>query len=429
MGKLQVYRIILPTDRYVNQQFSIHKQCIDSISIKEIDYKKLLNADLPIDTNFHQETYGFPLSHSEIANFIQHREIWKMFLDSSEPYCLIVESNVSANLSVSDILLTINDLPSDWDLFFPYDTFQYIKKLNGAGLKLLNPNTKEIRSREPYLLRQKWGNSIYFLSKSGAQKLLEIDSIKDRLDNEIVQMSLLDKINLFIAEVEWFHYRQIDWKEWLDRNKNIWDAILALSPWTHERKIRIRGLLSLISIIGQKLKIKLVLQAGTHLGYIQHGGIMPWDDDTDIGIEEMHIDFFIKEIAKYEHIVIREVLEGWTNTKYYKIWDKRGENIEGHDHTFPFVDLWLYQENGNDLVFKNGIICPNSAKYPLEKVEFEGSTFFIPANSIEVLDSRYTSWKRKIIVYSWSHRLEKPHFPHYSVPILTDEKGRMISIQ
>ncbi len=319
--------------------------------------------------------------------------------------------------------------PKDLDIYFPYDLPK--RNLEQTNLKkaLLNKNSCEKGNMDPYFLGYKWGNSIYFLSKKGAEKLLTINPIKDRLDNEFVNLSLNGRLNAYYEDVPWLTFEQIDWGEWPARIKCIWDTLIKISPWTMDRKRKVKKLLSIISDIAYQLKIELVLQGGTHLGYIQHGGIMPWDDDVDLGIEEKDVSAFFEKLQQEQDVSFDEFVEHRSQKNYYKIWGCEGEEISGYKYTFPFIDLWVYKRQGADLVFANGIICPNSALYEFKKIIFEDSLFYIRANSIEVLDSRYTSWKDKIIVYAWGHRLEQPYFPRVSLPIQTDDEGRMIGLK
>lgn len=151
---------------------------------------------------------------------------------------------------------------------------------------------------------------------------------------------------------------------------------------------------------------------------------MPWDDDIDIGIEESKINLFIEKLEKYDDLCINKYIESRTNIHYYKIWCKNGELIKGYDYTFPFIDLWVYNKIGSDIIFKNGIICPNSSIQNFMDVIFEGSIFQIVSNSLEVLDSRYSDWRNHIHIYCYSHRLETSVRHFICIPIQTNENGR-----
>lgn len=193
--------------------------------------------------------------------------------------------------------------------------------------------------------------------------------------------------------------------------------VLSHCSWTEERKRKVRLLLRTLSELSQSSGIPLILQAGTHLGYVRMGGILPWDDDVDLGIEEKHLSTFLALLNQYNSLKWRKILELSSRTYYYKIWSEEGETIDGYDYTFPFIDLWVYNVVGNDFVFWNKIVCPNSALYPLENIHFEGFVFQQPGNTEEVLNSRYVDWKTMIRVYPWIHRLEQGGNPMFDYPI------------
>ncbi len=401
---------------HVKEEYSIDSVSLESISEVKIEQQSYINR------------YQFKLSNSEILNFILHRTLWKSFLKKNVPWCMIVESNINGNVDFEDIINTINIVPEDWDIFFPYDarTFHNIHKIK-KGMSLLNPNIRENKSIEPYLLGFKWGNFCYFISKQGAKKLLKMNVINDRLDDSLLALSITGDINIYVETVDWFDFSNIVQWEYQERRKLIWNAILQNSPWTTLRKERVRSLLKVINEIAVKLNVDIVLQGGTHLGYIRHGEIMSWDDDVDLGIEEKHTKLFFETLKDYgKGLRFGCFIEPLTNCPYYKIWHEDGEVIDKYDYTFPFVDLWVYNIKNYDLVFKNGIICKNSAQKDLITVSFENANFKIPFNSIDVLDTRYTDWKTKIRVYSYSHRLEKRAFPPLIFPIEVNDKGRLV---
>lgn len=386
------------------------------------------SPDIIVEQDLHVDKYQFVLSNSELSNYILHRNIWTYFLNKNIPWCMIMESNVDIDTSFENILNTIKAVPEGWDIFFPYDASEfYESNVLNKGMSLLNPNIRENVYNEPYLLGFKWSNSCYFISRNGAKKLLQINDINDRLDDTILALSFDQKLNTYIETVDWFRFSNIKQWEYPERNKIIWDTILKNSPWTKLRKRRVRALLRVISKISLDLNINILLQGGTHLGYVRHGGIMPWDDDVDLGIEEKSLSLFLSALKEHSNrFFYKELIEPGTGCPYFKIWHKNGECISGYDYTFPFIDLWIYNIDNDDLVFKNGIICKDSAIENLLSISFEGSEFKVPYNSIDVLDSRYTDWKTKIRVYPYCHRLEKPCFNRLVLPIVVNENGKLV---
>lgn len=419
---MKIYRLILP--EYENREFTTDRLGYDNVEV----INGIWNPDLYSNQEMYKQKYGFELSNQEKYNFQQHRNIWKQFIESNLPYCLIIESNVRINCNYETLLEPTIVFPEDLDIFFPYDRPAYINKRDAHEKKIQNANLREPYLVESYVLKYKWGNSIYYLSRKGAKKLLEIKEIKDRLDNEILNLSQNNNLKLYYASVSWLKMNDIDWREWPERISNMWNSIIAATTWTEQRKEKVKYLLRLVSDMASEINVELILQAGSHLGYVQHGGIIPWDDDVDLGICEDDLSGFLNELSHNNELAFGEIIEEISGEIFYKIWLVDGEKIDGHNYTFPFLDIWIYNKIENDLVFKNGIVCPNSASAPFVGVEFEEASYYIPFNSKEVLNSRYKYWKSKAVIYSWSHLFEKNYFRPLVIPIKTDKNGRMKSL-
>ncbi|MBP6933158.1 MAG: LicD family protein [Candidatus Methanofastidiosum sp.] len=402
--------------------YGIEETCFNDSLITKVP------AEINVDQSYHINRYKFKLSKSEILNYVVHRFLWNCFLEMNIPWCMIIESNVNINASIKKIISTINSIPEEWDVFFPYDAAEFHESDKMRhGMFLLNPNIREAWENEPFLMGFQWSNSCYFISKQGAKKLMQVHKIRERLDDTLLSLSFNDRLNVYTETVKWFDYSDIVQWEYPGRKKILWDTIIKESSWTSIRKARIQSILAVISKIANDLNIDLILQGGTHLGYIRHGGIMPWDDDVDLGIEEKSVSPFFKSLKEYgKGFCLGSFLEPGTNCLYYKVWNEIGESISNYIYTFPFVDIWIYNRIKNDLIFKNGIICKNSAKQDFISVSFEKSKFKIPYNSIDVLDTRYTNWKTKIKVYRYCHRLEKPAFSLLSLSIKVNEEGRLL---
>ena len=422
---MHIFRINLPGNIASDGIINI----LGNTSITPIKHLNINDdVSMPTNTSDYEKLYGFGLSNGEINNFLSHKKVWKQFINMSLPWCLIVESNITLSLSVQDLIQTINELPAAWDVFFPYDQKFYVlesfKKSNGSTL--INQNGFELSINEPYLSGYKHGNSIYFLSKSGAEKLLKLAAVTDRLDHTFLKMMKEKTLDVYMSNVSWFTQNQINDYEWPDRCQSILDIAVRQGAWNDIRLSRARYLLTVISNIGIQNNIDLVLDAGTLLGYVRHGGMMLWDDDFDIGIEKKNLPSFFKVLEKYKNIRYAGGFN-FRGTPFYKIWNTEGEEIEKYPYTFPFIDIWAYNRNGNDIIYENGNKYPNAVKNNFKEVLFEGSKYKIPWNAIEVLDSRYVNWRKMIRVYTWCHREEKNNFKYLHIPIKTDETGRMLS--
>jgi lipopolysaccharide cholinephosphotransferase len=158
-------------------------------------------------------------------------------------------------------------------------------------------------------------------------------------------------------------------------------------------------LLKLTTDVLNKYNIKYWADGGSLLGSVRDKGIIPWDDDIDIGIlyedeekmkkyiyEELNDkDFFImaedntKEPIKYT----TKVLCNDFLTKVYipNLWMKKDDKIVGT----PTLDIFSYKRSGDDVilassqqrkVFKN-CYYKKSELFPLKEVDFNHNKIMI----------------------------------------------------
>jgi GR25 family glycosyltransferase involved in LPS biosynthesis len=369
------------------------------------------SSSLGISHEFMLGRYGFELSSKEIWQFRAHYSIWQNFAVSGQAYCLIIDhkSKVSGPVEVMErsIHKSLKKY-SDCDVLFPFQA-----------------TTPELEKAEyGYLLGYKWGSESYFLTRSGVEKLLSINEIRQPLIDEMLWLSIEKKLNIYNKKMPYFRGETND-LVLKSRAESIKKAIFSVSTWGNEKPVAV-DLLKLISEKAKCFNIELWLSYGSMLGCIRHGGIMPWDDDIDLSINEKDYSRFSDALKSSNKLDFDIFYFGVEKIPYCKIWLVEQPKIMGYTYSFPFVDIWFQNDTSKMVVFKDGMRYNKSVYYPGREMVFEKSLLKIPSKPLEYLDITYENWRTKIQVYSWSHRYETEQFHHLSLDIKVDENGRYI---
>jgi len=384
---------------------------IEMIPVKMKVYNP--NKDIKLDTDFMFNKYGFYLSKYECDQFVTHYQIWEAFKKSPDPFCMIIEdtaqlrSPVKENLNKLQSLLTDNQ---NWDVFFPFE-------------KSFPKDIREVK--QGYLLGCYWGLDAYFISRKAIDKLLALKVIKQPLDEEILYRSVANELEIYCQETNCFEFHE-NIRHKKTRQQTIKEAIFECNAWSRTNKRKVQTLLQIVSQIACQNGIDLILCDGTLLGQIRHGGIMPWDDDVDLALNKNESDRLIGLIKNNTKLKSSVFYWGQKRTPYYKIWDDDGQSIADYSYKFPFIDVWLFSENGEQIIFDTGTLYPKKIYFPFSDVIFEGSAFKLPKAPLDCLDKIYSNWRTNIQVFPWSHQTERNNFTPLSIEILVDHNGRII---
>jgi len=400
------------------------------------------NYRLPKDDLYLLSLRGFKNSDYDCDCFLAHFMAWEIFRNSPDDYCLIMHESTEFKQISLEIVGKIHDRlkeVEDWDIFFPYDPVaQYRNKTlgedyplgfkRGIGAYFVNKEGIDDLLRIPiiinreYMLGFKWGTGAYFVNKKGIESLIKIPSIKQPLDEEILEMAKLEKLKVSYHDTSFFKYKK-DHLHFKHRKKQVKMAIFNSSSWEDDDLTSIRKLLYELGRITTENNIDLILSDGSLLGQIRHGGIMPWDDDVDFAMHDVDIHNLKAYLEKAEIFEFQETY--WFATKYLKIWFKNGKEIPNHNHKFPFVDIWYYKEEGDLIILHHGISYPVEIYKPYQPVSFEGAGFKLPANPQACLDVLYNNWRTKIHVSGYSHQNEKFIKLPLNLNISVDKNGKM----
>ena len=117
-------------------------------------------------------------------------------------------------------------------------------------------------------------------------------------------------------------------------------AATALSPLKTRMKQadinRLYSILHRIEKASQLSGLRYWISAGTALGAIRHGGLIPWDDDGDIYIlePEFHASalLFYRALNIFGLHISPQVMKGETSDAWFKIFDDESR--------FPNVDVY-----------------------------------------------------------------------------------------
>jgi GR25 family glycosyltransferase involved in LPS biosynthesis len=118
---------------------------------------------------------------------LSHYSVWKKFLETDSPYCLVLEDDAQVRSGLAELVIDAShDIPD-------FDVWLLSYKLYD---KTLLPVGKAWKSPVNF-----WGTSAYILSRAGAKRLMEdFFPIECHLDKYMCLKQLLGKLRIIVHE-------------------------------------------------------------------------------------------------------------------------------------------------------------------------------------------------------------------------------------
>jgi phosphorylcholine metabolism protein LicD len=158
----------------------------------------------------------------------------------------------------------------------------------------------------------------------------------------------------------------------------------------------LKDTLKVLKYACERNNLTYMLYGGSLLGAYRHAGLIPWDDDVDIWMDQRQTtkaDIILSQIPGYG---LHHVKGDKTLWKLYSDLTRQNKSVSKLTTRgmFPYIHILFFVDNSTHIKHSDGVIThrtafPRADIFPLQKMMFEDEELFVPNKVNAVIKRKY----------------------------------------